>query len=127
MKVVEVFYYYYYLFYTKIIPDDQPNATVIFTISIVQSLWISILIDIISLSVYCYYVNKWSRLIIALLLIVFNSWFFYKNKNIDEIINSKPNFFGKNKLTIIIVSIVSLIGVSWMFWGGVFAKNILGN
>lgn len=127
MKVAKVFYYYYYLFYTKIIPDDQPNATVIFTLSVVQSFWVSIIIDIISLSVYCYDVGMWSRLIITLLLIIFNSWFFYRNENIDEIINSKPNFFGKNKLTTIIVSIVSLIGVSWMFWGGVFAKSILEN
>ena len=30
MKILDVLYYYYYLIYTKVIPDDEPNATAIF-------------------------------------------------------------------------------------------------
>ncbi len=30
---MNVFYYYYYLFYTKVLPDNQPHSTVIYTLS----------------------------------------------------------------------------------------------
>ncbi len=36
--MIKVLYYYYYLFYTKIIRDDEPHATTIFTLSFSLSL-----------------------------------------------------------------------------------------
>jgi hypothetical protein len=38
---MEVFYYYYYLFYTKVLTDDEPHATVVFTLSFSESLLIN--------------------------------------------------------------------------------------
>lgn len=127
MKIAKVFYYYYYLFYTKVIPDEQPNATVIFALSFIQSLWINAIIDSLALAVFCYKVSKWIMIIIAVMLIGMNYWYFHKNNDVKEIVNSKPKFFNNHRLTIIIVLAFSIIGVSWMFWGSIFAKNILQN
>lgn len=126
MRMFKVFYYYFHLFYTQVIPDEQPNATVVFTLSFIQSLWVSILIDIIAILLFGYNMNKWIRIFITILLIVFNYWYFYKYNNVQEIINSKPSFFRNKKITIVFVLLFSLTGISWMFWGGIFAKNILG-
>lgn len=39
--MISVFYYYYYLFYTKVLPDNQPHSTVVFTLSFSLSLLIN--------------------------------------------------------------------------------------
>lgn len=53
---MNVLYYYYYLFYTKVLPDDEPHATVIFTLSFSESLLLNGLLDIFSA---IFIVKKW--------------------------------------------------------------------
>jgi len=51
--MINVFYYYYYLFYTKVLPDNQPHLTVIFTLSFS----LSILINGLTSVIFAYMVN----------------------------------------------------------------------
>jgi hypothetical protein len=125
--MARVFYYYYYLFYTKVIPDDEPNATVIFTLGFTQSLWLNGILDFILIKGFCYKSGKWPMIFLTLALIGVNYLYYFRSKKYKEIIQEKPSFRGNHVLSAIIVLVFALIGISWMFWGGIVSRNILEN
>lgn len=59
---MSVLYYYYYFFYTKILPDDEPHATVIFTLSFSEALLVNYVIEFFSahlLVSFCWANGQW--------------------------------------------------------------------
>ena len=128
MKVLNVYYYYYYLFYRKILRDPDPHFSTVFGFGFAQSLLINGLIDLLLVNIFCFSIDKWPMIIMALIIIATNVVYFYREGNkIKLIIEEKPKFFGSHKITIFIVLFSSLLVISWMFWGAPYARYILEN
>ena len=125
--MIRVFYYYYFLFYSKVLVQPEPHFVTVLAISFVESLWINAVLDIIALTGFCYKIDKLLMIAITLLLIAINYWNFTKKNNSANIIKSKPLFFKNHKLTTTIIIILSVIGISWLFWGSFYAKYVLEN
>lgn len=118
-------YFHYYQFYTKVIPDDQPNATVIFVLSFIESLFIIALIDVYLLNFHCQGVTKWPMIGVFIALIMFNYLYYYRSGLYIEIVERQIDLINNINLSRLITLIVSLIIVSWMFWGPFYGKYIL--
>lgn len=121
----EVLYYYYYLFYTRIIPDSEPHATVIFSLSFVESLLINGIIDFIAVTWFCFKVGKWTMIAITALTILLNYWYYQRSGLNTTIVREKPRFFGSHKLTILLTLLGSLLVISWLFWGSIYSRSAL--
>lgn len=122
-----MFYYHYYLFYTKVIPDNQPNATVIFVLSFVEALLINAIVDYVMLKYFCVGMSKWPMISVIVVMLVANYFYYYRSGRFRTIIEEKPMFFDNRKLSTIITFGVSLLIISWMFWGAVLGKHLLEN
>ncbi|WP_298341479.1 hypothetical protein [uncultured Algibacter sp.] len=127
MKLFKVFYFYYYEFYTRVIPDDEPHATVIFTLSFVESLWINSVIDMIALNLFCCKIDKWIMIGVAILLMALNYMYYHKKNNATEIISERPKIDNSHLLSIVLTITFTVIGVSWLFWGSFYAQSVLEN
>jgi len=114
---MKVLYYYYYLFYTRVLPDDEPHATVIFTLSFSESLLINYAIDFLAVHLFCkYLLSKWSMIAIFLLIVGINYLVFHRTGKNKEIIERKPTFLGSNRLSIVITLLFFLATTSFLFW-----------
>jgi hypothetical protein len=114
---MKVLYYYYYLFYTRIIPDDEPHATTIFTLSISQALLVNYSIDFIAVHLLCrFLLGKWAMITTSLLIIGINYLYYSKNGKGKEIILEKPKFFKSNGISIIMTGLFFSITTSFLFW-----------
>jgi hypothetical protein len=127
MKMLNVFYYHYYQFYTRVIPDDQPNATVIFVLSFVEALLINAIIDYAMLKLFCVGMSKWPMISVIVIMLVVNYFYYYRSGRFTTIIEEKPMLFDSRKLSATITFGVSLLIISWMFWGAVLGKHLLEN
>ena len=125
--MLKVYYYYYYLFYTKVLVQRDPNLVTTLAISHVESLLINGIIDVVFVTKYCYNVDMWVMISIALLVIISNFIFYHKSNLAKKIVQEKPMFFSNHKLTIYIVLLSSLIVISWMFWGAFYSRSVLSN
>lgn len=123
--MLNVFYYHYYQFYTKVIPDDQPNATVIFVLSFVEALFLNGILHYLALKFFCADVGKWPMIGVAVMLMVLNYFYYYRSGRFKTIIEEKPMLFDSRKLSATITCGVSLLIISWMFWGAVLGKHLL--
>lgn len=54
--------YYYYLFYTKVLPDNQPHSTVIFTLSFTFSLIINGIVNVVFAYLFGISLRKWEMM-----------------------------------------------------------------
>ncbi len=122
---MKVLYYYYYLFYTKILPENEPHATTIFTLSMSQSFILIGIIDLIITQAFCISIGKGRMIAISLLIMLINYFIYSKSGKNLGIINSKPKFFNSNLLSIIITILFFVISVSVLFWGLVYTKSVL--
>lgn len=125
MKVLKVFYYHYYQFYTKVIPDNQPNATVIFVLSFVEALLVNAIIEYAMLKFFCIGMGKWPMISVIVVMLVLNYFYYYRSGRFETIIEEKPMFFDNLKLSATFTLGVSLLIISWMIWGAVLGKYIL--
>jgi len=123
MKILDVLYYYYYLFYTKIIPEDEPNATVIFTLGASCSFPMGMLLDCV-LSYNCYYSNTYLLFSVSIVFWALFYFLYYRTKLYKKVIQARPKFFGSHRKTIITVFLFFLVTASFMFWGPIVSKNI---
>lgn len=124
---MNVLYYYYFLFYTKILPDDEPHATTIFTLSLSESFLINVIIDILISYFYCTFISKWTMIVITLFIMVINYFLFYRTGKAKNIIKLKPKIFNSNSLSIVFVILFFIITSSFLFWGPILVKQILAN
>jgi hypothetical protein len=106
--------FYYYLFYTTVLPDDQPRLTVVFTLSLSESFIINNLMDVVSTVVYCESLGKWPMLSAFVFIFVFN-YFYFNSDRVDIIIEKKPKLV--NHLLSVIVTV--------LFFAGSFSLMIL--
>jgi len=127
LKKMKTIFHYYYLFNKKILKDDEPFATTVFTLSLSQSFVFYFFINLFSTNFYCIVVNHWIMVTIVIILLFINYRLFNKSGRSRKIVKSKPMFFSNNTLTVIIVILFFLGTSSLMFWGPIYFKNILDN
>ena len=123
--MINVFYYYYYLFYTKILPDDQPHATVIFTLSFSLSLFVNGLIDIILTYSTNYTMGNWEMISIFVAIMIVNYLLFIRTGKSKQIVNEQPKFFNNHKLSIALTIIFFIITTSFLFLVPIYVRDIL--
>jgi len=124
--MISIIYYYYYLFYTRILPDDQPHLTVVFTLSVSESFLINGIINLICTKFFCYPLNKWTMIGILLLILLMNYLYFNFNRR-DVIVGNKPKLLGSHILSILITLLFFLITASFMFWGPIYTQLLLNS
>ena len=125
--MIKVFYYYYYLFYTMVLPDDQPHSTVVFTLSFSLSLLINGLLNIILAHTISYALDKYSMIGIFILTIFVNYRLFYRNGKAQKIVLDQPKFFNNHKLSIVLTILFFSITASFLFWESGYVGHILGS
>ena len=122
---MNLLYYYYFLFYTNIIPDDEPHATTIFTLSLSESFLINGVSDIISVNLFCAPMNKWLNITIFLLIALINYFLYFKSGKGKEIVTAKPKIFNSKTLSIIIVSLFFISSAYFFIWVPNYLKQML--
>ncbi len=123
---MDVLYYYYYLFYTRVLPDDEPHATVIFTLSFSEALLVNYTVDFIAVHLLCkYLLSKWSMIAILLLIIGINYLIYHRTGKNKEVVERKPRFFGSNTASIIITLLFFVITTSFLFWAADYMMYVL--
>jgi hypothetical protein len=123
--MINVFYYYYYLFYTKVLSDNQPHSTVVFTLSFSLSLLVNGLLSIISAFVANYNMSNYVMIGIFVTIMVVNYLVFYRTGKGKRLVKEKPRFFNSHRLSILFTLIFFLVTISFLFFGPIFLKNIL--
>mgnify|MGYP001185409007 CR=1 FL=1 len=123
--MLKAVYFHYYQFYTKVVPDDQPNATVIFVLSFIESLLVIALIDFYLLKFHCQGITKWPMISVAVALIIFNYLYYYRSGLYVKILESQGESIKNMRLSRLMTLFISLVIVSWMFWGPVYGKYVL--
>ena len=121
---METIYYYYYLFYTKVIPDDEPHATVIFTLSFTESWLVYGLLQIITVHFFCRSYDKWIGIGIFLGVVIINYFFYSKAGRAKNIIVNKPQILNQS-FSIAITGFITLVSISYLFWGSFYIRQVL--
>ena len=99
---MKVLYYYFYLFYTKILPEQEPHATTIFALSMSQSLFLVSIINITMAYLCCKCLKTWQMVGFTLIIMIIN-YLTYKKKGIAlQVVNDKPKFFNSNRISIVL-------------------------
>jgi predicted MFS family arabinose efflux permease len=125
--MIKVFYYYYYLFYTKVLPDNQPHVTVIFTLSFSLALLINGLLNILLAYTINYALGSYEMIGIFVMVLGINYLLFYRKGKAKKIIQEQPKFFRNHKISIILTILFFLITASFLFWEAGYVGNILGS
>lgn len=123
---MDVLYYYYYLFYTRVLPDDEPHATVIFTLSFSEALLVNYTVDFIVVHLLCkYLLSKWSMIVIFLLIMGINYLIYHRTGKNKEVVERKPKFFGSNKASIVVTIFFFLVTTSFLFWAADYMMQVI--
>jgi Ca2+/Na+ antiporter len=126
--MIKVLYYSYYLFYTKIIPDNEPHATTIFTLSFTESLIANGIINICLVFSLNTSLNKWIMVLLFLLVLVFNYLFFNKNERGKKIVErDKPLLCNSKVLSVSFAFFIFLLGLLCMFFVPIISRTLLEN
>jgi predicted MFS family arabinose efflux permease len=125
--MIKVFYYYYYLFYTKVLPDNQPHVTVIFTLSFSLALLINGLLNILLAYTINYALGSYEMIGIFVMVLGINYLLFYRKGKAKKIMQEQPKFFRNHKISIILTILFFLITASFLFWEAGYVGNILGS
>ncbi len=123
--MMDVFYYYYYIFYTKVIPDNQPHATVIFTLGFTYSLILNAIINIVLAYVLAVSLGKWEMVGIFAFVIVILYFAYYKNGKGKRIIEEKPKAFNNNSASIFLTALLFILGILALFLQADITRKIL--
>jgi hypothetical protein len=117
INFMNVLYYYCYLFYSRIIPDTEPHATVIFVLSFSESLIVNYTIDTIGVHFMCKFLLViWHKLAITALILIINYLTFYRTGRSIVIVKNKPKFLGSNKISVLVTLLFFLASISLLFW-----------
>jgi hypothetical protein len=123
--MMNVFYYYYYLFYTKVLPDNQPHSTVIFTLSFTLSLIVNCIVNV----ALAYFLNvslrKWEMIGIFAFITLLLYLAYYRNGKGKRIVKEKPKLFKSNVVSIVLTVLLFLIGILTLFLQADITKSIL--
>lgn len=122
---MKVFYYYCYLFYTKVIPDNEPFAMTVFALSFTESFLLFSLCNIVFAYLYCIELSKWIGISMMIVISVLNYFIFNKSGLARKIVDDKPTFFDSDQASKVIFGLFFFLGVSSLFWGPIWMKHIL--
>lgn len=123
--MINVFYYYYYLFYTKVLPDNQPHSTVIFTLSFTFSLIINCIINVVLAYSLDTSLKKWEMIGIFAFIALLMYLAYYRNGKGKRIVTEKPILFNSNRISIVLTALLFLLGILALFLQADITKNIL--
>ena len=123
--MLKVFYYYYYLFYSKVLVQPDPHFVTLLVLSFIGSIPIYAIMDFVAIKLYCMSVGLRPMIAVLISSIGVNYLYFSKLGKGVEAINERPKILGSHKLTILITLLVSIICLSWLFWGAVLGKHLL--
>lgn len=122
---MNVFYYYYYLFYTKVLPDNQPHSTVIFTLSFTLSLIVNCIVNVALAYVLNVSLRKWEMIGIFAFITLLMYLAYYRNGKGKRIVKEKPKLFKSNGVSIVLTALLFLIGILTLFLQADITKSIL--
>lgn len=123
--MMNVFYYYYYLFYTKVLPDNQPHSTVIFTLSFTLSLIVNCIVNVAFAYVLNISLRKWEMIGIFALITALMYLAYYRTGKGKRIVKEKPKLFNSKVASITLTALLFLIGLLALFLQADITKNIL--
>lgn len=125
--IIKILYYYFYLFYTKILPDDQPHTTVIFTLGLTFSFVSNALINITLAYFFKFALNKYEMIGVFLLIILILYFSLYKNGKGKKIVSiEKPKLYN-NTISIIATLLFFILGILCIFSDPYLTNLILQN
>jgi hypothetical protein len=124
--MISVLYYYYYLFYTRILPDDQPHATVVFTLGFTLSLIINCIVNIILAYIANISLGKWEMLGLLAIVLVILYFVYHKNGKGKKIVKEKPMILN-NTVSIIFTILIFILAMLALFLQADITRNILEN
>ena len=123
---MNVFYYYYYLFYTKVLPDNQPHATVIFSLSFILSLILNGIINIVLAYTFSSALNRWEMAGVFALVILLMYLVFYRSGKCKIIVEvDKPQIFNSNISSIVFSFFLFLLAMLFLFFEPDITRKIL--
>jgi hypothetical protein len=122
---MKILYNYYYLFYTRVLPDDEPFATTLFTLTVSESFAVDFIIRYFLAVNYCKEFQTSSSMFVFGVMLVVNYLIFHRGQRARKFVAESPKFFGSHKLSIIITVIFFLITSSTLFLGPVYISTIL--
>ena len=123
--MINVLYYYYYLFYTKVLPDNQPHATVVFTLSFTYSLIINCIVNIILAYTLAISLGKWEMIGIFVLIIIIMYFAFYKNGKGNRIVQEKPKMLNSNTISLLFTFLIFIFGILALFLQADITRSII--
>ncbi len=104
-------YYYYYLFYTKVIPDNEPHATTLFTLSVTESAYWVVLLDVLYVNLFDEIIPLWGLGLILASIIMKNYFYFYKINTKEKIVKNT----NKTQLSLFLTIAFFVIGMLLLF------------
>ena len=123
--MIDVFYYYYYLFYTKVLSEDQPHSTVVFTLSFSLSLFVNGIFNLVTIH-FANFALPPSIMIGTFIIIGLVNYFVYYRKGKGmRLVKRKPRFFNSHRITIILTLLFFLVTTSFLFWGPIYLKSMI--
>lgn len=123
--MMNVLYYYYYLFYTKIIPDNEPHATTIFTLGFTISLIINGLLDILLTLFFDLISEMWIKVLIFIASIIILYFAFGKSGKGKIIVEKeKPMIRNNQTVSIIYTVFIFVLGLFFLFVTPLITKPI---
>ncbi len=122
---MSILYYYYYLFYTKILPDDQPHSTVVFCLSLMESFIINGFLNIVSILLFCYNISKWPMIGILIAIVIVNYFYYYKSRKMERIIVEKPKLFNSNTASVVLSVVFFLFSLLMIVTAPFYSKYLL--
>jgi hypothetical protein len=126
--MLNVFYYYYFLFYSKVLVQDEPHFVTVLALSFSETLLIIYTIDVFSAHLLCKFFSViWYKVVILLILLAINFWYYAKNKNGLKIVKQKPKFLGNNTLSVAATMLFFLATTSFLFWMADYLMVVIEN
>lgn len=121
---MDVIYYYYYLFYKQILKDNEPNMLTIMALSASYSFPVAMILQIITIK-NCIVVDTWLMFLFVPFFILINYLYFIRSGRYKIILEKKPKILNSNLFSVFFVVLFFLITISFMFWGPIYAKELL--
>lgn len=123
--VLDVLYYYYYLIYTKIIPDNEPHSTAIFTLSISEMMILNFIAEVYLVKIHCISLPIWISVSLLILILLCNFFYYGVAKRGVAIVKKQPEFLQSNTLSVIITALFFIIAAVCMVYGSIYTHELL--
>jgi len=105
--------------------QGDPHFVTLLALSATEGFFINGIFDVVSVTLFCYKIDKWIMITISMAALLFNYVYYHKVNRPKAIIKKKPSFFSSAFVTKIIVLLFSILAISWLFWGSYYSRSIL--